>query len=557
VDALLKMDEPGVLAELCQHLPSAFRADIERRVEQLVPQDAGHISTITELQRTIQQLLGAGLTQAAERFMAFEESVSTGPAPSRDVERFRARLLAMLLKKQYSDILNSKLPDALSPQDAAAAQDVLEMHHGLIHLEAGTHKDPVKAQAIFHRLHSKHPGVKAYAINLLAARVDLVLPTDTFAKATGDAIGRARHALEDAASMVQPGSLLGEQQAIHSTNVAVLQLCLGLTGEALATLRAIDPARALPASVAVEAVARAREGLPEQALLVLKHAELRYGKHEALDGATSHIRDGAAYIATAGRAATEMTVETFRESFGRFKAASPLVQAQVHAEGTGVPPLEALLTNVVRDALASLGNLVPVLRLHDDQYDEDAINTMMRETLRVQLSPWYGWTVADQSRGGPTASGGVGERDIVIAQHNTEIAVIEAMKFSTSGKRGVASHLKKVAAYSSCTVFFHVVYSHEIKPDTVLSAVTNIAATQTGSLRLQSQAPLPPVGNQPPGLVARYEDAGGRRVAIVFLVADLQQHGQRVAIGASTASPLPVAAAAVTLAAATPAPSTP
>jgi len=106
-------------------------------------------------------------------------------------------------------------------------------------------------------------------------------------------------------------------------------------------------------------------------------------------------------------------------------------------------------------------------------------------------------------------------------------------------------------------VFFHVVYSHEIKPDTVLSAVTNIAATQTGSLRLQSQAPLPPVGNQPPGLVARYEDAGGRRVAIVFLVADLKQHGQRVAIGASTASPLPVAAAAVTLAAATPAPSTP
>ncbi|AEG94668.1 hypothetical protein [Ramlibacter tataouinensis] len=63
--------------------------------------------------------------------MAFEESVSTGPAPGRGVERFRARLLAMLLKKQYSGILSAKLPEALSPQDAAAAQDVLEMHHGL------------------------------------------------------------------------------------------------------------------------------------------------------------------------------------------------------------------------------------------------------------------------------------------------------------------------------------------------------------------------------------------------------------------------------------------
>jgi hypothetical protein len=108
-------------------------------------------------------------------------------------------------------------------------------------------------------------------------------------------------------------------------------------------------------------------------------------------------------------------------------------------------------------------------------------------------------------------------------------------------------------------VFFHVVYSHAQKPEAVLDAVRKIATQEAGSLTLQTPVPtsLPPLGNQPDGFVARYEDPAGRRVAIVFLVVDLLQHGQRVAIGAVAASPAPLPASGATPTASSAAPSPP
>jgi len=538
VNALLQVDEPGVLAELYQRLPAVFRPDIEKRINELVPKDDDLISTLSELQQTIQQLLAAGLTEAATRFMSLEESFNTIVwNPGRVLERFRTQLHTYLLKEQFGDILDAKLPEQINQEDNKQAQDILDFYRGLVFLQCPGKKDADQAARIFYRLYIKYKTV-AYSINLLAARVSKILPTDTFAKVSGEWAEQAHYALTEASRSLPPGSLNAENLAIHNTNVATLELCLGRTAEARATLRVIDAAYASPASVALEAVAMARDGFPPDGVLLLRHAWVRFGQHPALEGAERHITEGAVYINTASFAEKEVLVETLQNAFRQFKDSDALLQAQVHAAKRGVPPLEDLMTALVRDALAAMANLAPAFRLGDTKHHEDAYNTLVREILRAQMSRWYGWAVADQSLGGYTRSQRWGERDFVIVQHNTELAVIEAMKFSTSGKGGIESHLKKVSAYSNCTLFFLVVYSHEVKPEDVLKAITEEIAPNPSSpsLRYMSTADFDELGNQPNGIVARYEDASGRRITVVFLVVDLLQHGQNMVIGASTSA---------------------
>jgi hypothetical protein len=533
VDALLQVDEPGVLAELYQRLPAVFRPDIEKRIDEMVPEDAESISTLSELQQKIQQLLDAGLTEAAARFMSLEESFKTiGPNPGRSLERFRTQLHARLLKEQFDDILNAKLPEQLNQEDGKRAQDTLDFYRGLVLLQCLGKKDAAQAAAIFNRLYMKYK-TTAYAINLLAARMCRILPTDIFVKLSGERAEQARYALEEASRALPPGSLNEESLAIHNTNVATLKLCLGRTAEARAALRLIDAAYLSPASIALEAVAMARDGFPTDGVLRLKHARVQFGMHPALEGAERHITEGAAYIATARVAEAEVLVETWRSVFGQFKNSDALQQAQVYAK-RGVPPLEDWMTTLVRDALAAMANLTPAFRLGDTKHHEDAYNTLVREILRAQMSRWFGWAVVDQSLGGYTRTERWGERDFAIVQNNTELAVIEAMKFSTSGKGGIESHLKKVSAYSNCKLFFLVVYSHEDNPGNILKAIGEDIAPNPSSLRYKSMVNLDELGNQPNGIVARYEDVSGRPVTVVFLVVDLLQHGQKTVIDAPT-----------------------
>lgn len=535
VNALLQIDEPGVLAEFYQRLPVMFRPDIEKRVDELVPEDAGLVSTLSELQQTIQQLLNAGLTEAADRFMSLEESSKTiGSNPDRALERFRAQLHVRLLKAQFDDILDAKLPKQLNQDDSKRAQDTLDFYRGLVFLKCPEKKDAAKATAIFNCLYMKYK-TTAYAINLFAARVNKILPTDTFAKVSGERVEQAHYALAEASQALPPGSLNAENLAIHNTNVATLQLSLGRTAEARATLRVIDAAYVSPLSIALEAVAMDRDGFPVDGVLHLKHARVQFGQHLVLEGAERHITKGAAYIATARVAETENLVETWQSVFKQFKDSNASLQAKVHTAKCGVPPLEDLMTNLVRDALAAMANLAPAFRLGDTNYHEDAYNTLVREILRAQMSRWFGWAVGDQSLGGYTRSQRWGERDFVIAQHNTELAVIEAMKFSTSNRGGIESHLEKAPAYSSCDLFFLVVYSHEEQPKKILKAIEEIAPDPSScSLKYMSNTYLDEVGNQPNGMVARYEDASGRRITVVFLVVDLLQHGQKTVIGTSS-----------------------
>ena len=73
--AILETDEPMVLAQLLSFVPHSVRGRIERRINDLTPSKAGDILSLTEAQARIEELLSAGLSDAAERFMDAERNL--------------------------------------------------------------------------------------------------------------------------------------------------------------------------------------------------------------------------------------------------------------------------------------------------------------------------------------------------------------------------------------------------------------------------------------------------------------------------------------------------
>ena len=83
--AILQADEPTLLAQLLTYAPHALRERIERRIASLTPTDAGDITSLTEAQARIEELLSAGQADAAERFIEIERGLQTlGKVPERE-----------------------------------------------------------------------------------------------------------------------------------------------------------------------------------------------------------------------------------------------------------------------------------------------------------------------------------------------------------------------------------------------------------------------------------------------------------------------------------------
>src|SRR3546814_15916576 len=79
---------------------------------------------------------------------------------------------------------------------------------------------------------------------------------------------------------------------------------------------------------------------------------------------------------------------------------------------------------------------------------EDDISGVLKQILisRLQLTQW---SVEDQSRGGFSKSGGVGERDLVISKGQVTLAVIEALIVKSVEKNNLASHFSTLLGYRS------------------------------------------------------------------------------------------------------------
>jgi hypothetical protein len=560
IRALIEVDQPGVLAELYRRLPGSLRAPILQRVEELTPDVAGDVVMLPDLQQLIRQLLAAGMAGTAERFIAYEKGLNTGgKLPARAVEQFRAGLHLHLLREEFDQILAAKPPEGLRPEDTASAQETLDFYRGIVMIQSPVHRNPAGAAAAFYQLYTRHR-VPSYAINLLAARVAKLLPTNTFDQLEGDNADLARNALSEAATALPEGSLEGDDDALHRANVATLQLALGKTSEARATLKHIEGPYLSPMAVALEAVAMARQGRQQEGIHLLRDAELRMGGDPAFDGARDYISRRADYVARAQAIGTQDSVESWRNAFQKFKERPAFLQAQLHAGQSGTPALEECMTMVIRESLASVASLSSRFKLHEEsRHHEDAINTLVREFLTTHFARWYGWNVADKSLGGFTPNGNPGERDVVIKQWTGELAIYEGLKYS---RASMQKHLKKVTAYSQCDLFFHVSYYYDKEPAKALKVAEEVALAPPPGLTFKSKAALARESSLPEGIVVRYENAAAASVTVVFLIVDLAQFAQRLVVGAPgtsapAANPQPAAGPGAQTVASSPASTSP
>jgi hypothetical protein len=525
--AVLETDEPMVLAQLLAFAPYPVRARIKKQAEEILPSEAGEIRSLPEAQDRIEALLSADIVEAAERFIEHEQGLITrGNVAGRPMTRLWNELRLLLLKGDWGGIGKTTLPAELSEREKIAATDTLGFYKALAGLNDPAGDRP-GAEEVFARLQNRRPDVAAYAINLFAVRISLLVEGNLFAELRGDALLRGRKLLVESEDMMgHARAVTASDTEIFNSNKAILLLALGKPQEALELLTPLRSVRLNDAIAGYTAVALARTGQVAEALAGLDHAEQELGDSEVLRAARANIEAGAPYTAVAN---TSSDIDPLP----RIKAALWELSQMDHvrqAEALRGPP-DAFLSFVldqVRYAAASLTSLVPMMK--EGVQREDDLNAAIGQLLASRVH-FLNWAVPDQSLGGYTAAGNPGERDLVLKQDTAELAVIEALVCASSIQHEkLKSHFKKLFAYGNCRLFFHLTYAYlEDRTPALEQALQEIAKHEapTGYVYRDLET-IPSAGSRPAGFIARYA-VGDDEAKVVFLILDMGQLTQRQA----------------------------
>jgi hypothetical protein len=138
---------------------------------------------------------------------------------------------------------------------------------------------------------------------------------------------------------------------------------------------------------------------------------------------------------------------TSGENRSRTASAGSLVeQAAIFVDAP--EPFEKLLTNQVRSAAGRVTSLAPMMTDVTIDSCEDDLSAHLREILSAQISH-LGWVVLDQSKGGWTAKGNPGERDLLVQKNGATLSVIEAVVCGKpvtqeTMRKDLASHFQKL-----------------------------------------------------------------------------------------------------------------
>jgi hypothetical protein len=457
--AMLGTDEPMVLAQLTSFVPQALRARIEHRVSEISPSDAGEIRSLTEVQARIDQLLAAGLSTAAARFMDDERNVRTlGKSPGRAITRLHTELRLHLLQGDWQAIADAQPPPELSQSEQASAADAINFFRAISELKKPS-GDVEGAEQLFARLFSRHPETAAYAVNLFAARISLLLRTNAFAILDGPALTRGRQLLAEAEQIVHRIRGAADSE-VFASNMALLRLAIGLPELALQTLTSLQAVNLKDTIAAYTAVALSRLGRAAEALAALKAAEDTFGVTDVLRAAGEHIESGSPFASSASVSSEDDPLPGAKLARLDFLQMDHERQAQVL--NSEPEPFDSLMIDCVRSAAGSVISLVPVVKTGISGSLEDDLTAVIGEVLAAHIL-FLGWTLGP-SPGGVTAKGNQGRRDLVLQKGNTTITVVEAVKCTRAitqewSRKELTSHFQKLVAYSPCRLFFHLTYS--------------------------------------------------------------------------------------------------
>ena len=524
--AILKSDEPMMLAQLLSFAPQAARKQIEQRITELTPSEAGEVLFLTEVQNRIETLLSAGLADAAAQFMDAERDLKPlGNVGGREMTRLRATLRLHLLRGEWTAIANAVPPSDISQGEQSAALETIAFYKALATLN-NPKGDRQVAEQMFRQLQSRRPDVAPYAINLFAAQISYLLGTNLFAQLQGAALVRGRQVLLEAEQMMVHVRALGNfDSEIFNCNKALLLLALGQPEQADELLMPLQTSRLGDAAAAYSAVALSRMGRVTESMAVLDQAEQALGRTDLLHAARAHIKSGRAFLSVVNVSTKDDPLPRIKIAFFDLLQMDHMRQAEAL-----MPPPEAFDTFVidhVRSAAGSVTSVVPMMEGVKIDSCEDDLSALIRELLgsRVQF---LGWSVSDQSKGGFTANGNPGERDLLLQKNTTTLAVIEAVVCKTIlPKQSLTRHFQKVLGYSTCRLFFHLTYAYIENPTLVLDHLKHAAEHDApAEFKYLRREDIPLTDSRPTGFIARYA-LRSDEVKVVFLVLDMKQHPQR------------------------------
>ena len=126
--ALAQSDDPVLLAELCQHLPSAAMTALQARLRQLRPGEASRLWTWTELQHRIGSLLAAGECGLARAHLDEAVQDLERAPPQFRLGLFGLELQLLLKEKNWTALDAAAVPSNLDVSSTRQAQDQLDFY---------------------------------------------------------------------------------------------------------------------------------------------------------------------------------------------------------------------------------------------------------------------------------------------------------------------------------------------------------------------------------------------------------------------------------------------
>ena len=539
LDAILETDEPAMLAELLAVTPIPNRARIQGRINQLTPAESGELNSLDELQARIEKLLSVGALEAAERFIEVERTSKTlGKVAGRVLVRLRAEMRLRFLKQDYKSLFKAVPPDDIEEGEQEEAHDTIQFYQALAELSmTGGNLDA--AERIFQRLQKRRPDIAAYAVNLLAVRVSRLLAGNLFGKLQGENARLARRVLASEEGEVELNRFASdEDRTILNCNRALLLLATGQPERAYNLLDG-TPATAFQDRVAAySAVALARMGRHADAVAAVETAIHMHGQTDILRSAQAQIVRGIPFDARATATTQEDSLERIKAAWFDFIRLDPGRQAAI----LNSPPdaLAATLVEQVRTVASDVMELVPMMKSIKLDSCEDDLTALVKTVLSARLE-FLQWSVGDQSRGGFTARGNPGERDLVLRKGSTTLSALEAVvcKHPVTQKRttdDLKSHFQKLLGYSNCALFFHLTYSYVENPGAVLVELNRIAtADAPPGFAFEQITEIPLTDSRPPGFLASYKTNLGN-IKVFFILMDMRQAAQRTAAKLADAS---------------------
>ncbi|WP_321887253.1 MULTISPECIES: hypothetical protein [Paraburkholderia] len=523
LQSLAQSDDPVLLAELCQHLPSAAKAGIQGRLRQLKPEEASTLWTWTELQRRIESLLAAGeYGLAREHFDDAAEDIDRAPSQFR-LALFNLSLQLLMKEKDWSSLDAAVIPSTLDVSATRQAHDHLTFYRATSQL-LRPNGELAQARAALLGLAARPGAAPAYRENMFAIAIQQLL-APTLHPLVGTEKVAGEQLLAEINAAVSPDEKIAGNNLL--ANRALLLLALQRPEDAMKSIaarRAEAPGVDLDMVTVLAKIALGHRG---EAMAILDAALTEFGPDDRLVALKNDLEAGAPTSSVTSAAVNVDPISSIRAALQQLSELPPSLVGEVLGPSGG--GMRGYMVRQVSRAVASLQHMGAMLRDRkspgNEARFENDLNTAVREVLGASLAVAK-WDVGDQSLGGSTSNGNPGERDAVVRVAGQEICIYEALVCSGLNRSYIKQHFDKLLAYGVCDVYFHVTYSYaaEVKP--ILDYLRHMLESEVpAGLAFLGCESLGTPDYETSGYIATYR-VDHREVAVVFLIADLHVPGQ-------------------------------